>query len=74
MRTNNIKFLSIAVLALLTFSLAGCPNPGQPEGPTNGPDPNETAATVNGTAIKMEEVERAIKSQAQGQETKAFPA
>lgn len=36
-------------------------------------DPNETAATVNGKAIKMEEVERAIKQQAQGQESKLSP-
>ena len=33
-------------------------------------DPNETAATVNGTAIKMEDVERAVKQQAQGQESR----
>ncbi len=33
----------------------------------------ETAATVNGKPIKMEEVERAIKVQAQGQEAKLSP-
>ena len=36
-------------------------------------DPNETAATVNGKAIKLEEVERVIKQQGQGQETKFSP-
>lgn len=33
-------------------------------------DPNQTAATVNGKVIKMEDVERAVKQQAQGQEGK----
>jgi parvulin-like peptidyl-prolyl isomerase len=36
-------------------------------------DPNETAATVNGKVIKMEDVERAVKQQAQGQESKLSP-
>jgi parvulin-like peptidyl-prolyl isomerase len=39
-------------------------------GSTGSVDPNETAATVNGTPIKMEDVERAVKQQAQGQESK----
>ena len=40
---------------------------------TGGVDPNETAATVNGTAIKMEDVERAVKQQARGEEAKLSP-
>ena len=40
----------------------------------SGVDPNETAATVNGKAIKMEEVDRAVKQQAQGQESQAVAA
>ncbi len=36
-------------------------------------DPNESAATVNGKTIKMEDVERAVKQQAQGQESKLSP-
>src|SRR5690606_23700860 len=40
---------------------------------TGGIDPNETAATVNGKAIKLEEVERALKQQAQGQESRLSP-
>ena len=36
-------------------------------------DPNETAAKVNGKAITMEEVDRAVKQQAQGQESKLSP-
>ncbi|HEX8637656.1 MAG TPA: SurA N-terminal domain-containing protein, partial [Pyrinomonadaceae bacterium] len=34
---------------------------------------NETAATVNGKAIKLEEVERVLKQQAQGQEANLSP-
>lgn len=34
---------------------------------------NETAATVNGKAIKMEDVDRAVKIQAQGQESRFSP-
>lgn len=66
-RNTNFRFLTIAVLAFVILALTGCPtnNPG-------GGDPrsNESAATVNGKAITMEEVERAVKQQAQGQESK----
>ena len=71
MQKIKFKFLTIAVSAAIVFMLAGCPttdNPGNSTG--SSVDPNETAATVNGTPIKMEEVERAIKQQAQGQESK----
>lgn len=51
--------------------MAGCS--GTADGPGAGADPNETAATVNGKPIKMEEVERAIKQQAQGQENRLSP-
>lgn len=40
---------------------------------SSGANSNETAATVNGKVIKMEEVERGIKQQAQGQESKLSP-
>ena len=36
-------------------------------------DANETAAKVNGKVITMEEVDRAVKQQAQGQESKLSP-
>ena len=36
-------------------------------------DPNETAASVNGTPITMEAVERSIKQQARGQEIRLSP-
>lgn len=54
------------VLAMVAAFTAACGEAG----PVGGPnvDPNATAATVNGKAITMEEVERAVKQQAQGQE------
>jgi len=36
----------------------------------SGVDPNATAATVNGKVIKMEDVERAVKQQAKGEESR----
>jgi parvulin-like peptidyl-prolyl isomerase len=50
--------------------LTGCPNGG---GANQPPEMNETAASVNGKAIKLEEVEKAIKAQGQGQEAKMSP-
>jgi len=65
-------FLFVVLLSIA--SLAGaCGGPAEPGAGPAGVDPNETAATVNGKAIKMEDVERAIKQQAQGQEGKLSP-
>lgn len=67
----NIKVLTVAFLAFGIIALNACkPATG---GDTSAPGSAETAATVNGKAIKMEEVERAIKQQAQGQESKLSP-
>ncbi len=64
----NIKIFTIAFLAFAAFALNACqPKTG---GDMTTPGGAETAATVNGKEIKMEEVERAIKIQAQGQEAK----
>ncbi len=73
MRNTNFKFLLVAVIATFTVFLTACPD-GSPT-PQNGEtvDPNETAATVNGTAIKLQEIEKVIKQQAQGEETKFSP-
>lgn len=65
----KFKFLAIAIFAAFSLGLTACgptdqPTPGQPTG---------DAATVNGKAIKMEEVERAIKAQTQGQESRLSP-
>lgn len=61
-----------ALLFVVLFSvaaIAGACGGAAPTGP-GGVDPNATAATVNGKAITMEEVERAVKQQAQGQESR----
>jgi hypothetical protein len=54
--------------------LSGCPGgPGNTNGVTGPVDLNEAAATVNGKVIKLEEVERLIKQQGQGQEARLSP-
>ncbi len=71
---SNFKILSIAFLAVAAFALNACT--GTPSGNTTvgGPvDANETAATVNGKVIKLQEVERVIKQQGQGQEVRLSP-
>lgn len=78
-RNSNFKIFLIAVLAVAAFALNACTNNGAGGGNGGGTtvggnvDPNETAATVNGKAIKLEEVERVIKQQGQGQEAKLSP-
>ncbi|MGI8670138.1 MAG: SurA N-terminal domain-containing protein [Aridibacter sp.] len=70
-RNNNIKFLLIAVLTAFTLILTGCPNSPNTANTEGGPvDSNEIAATVNGKEIKLVDVEREFKQQAQGQESK----
>ena len=75
MHNSNFKIFSIAVLAIFAFALNACTNntPSNSVGTTTGVDPNETAATVNGKVIKLQEVERVIKQQGQGQEGKLSP-
>lgn len=69
MQTIKNKFLLAALLAALVGLLGACGGSGlSGNSSTTGADPNATAATVNGKAIRMEEVERAVKQQAQGQE------
>jgi peptidyl-prolyl cis-trans isomerase SurA len=65
---SNFKFLSVAFLAIITFSFTAC----QPTSTavTGSPNGGEAAAKVNGKVITNEEVERAVKQQAQGQESK----
>lgn len=76
-RKANFTILGAAFLAVAMFILNGCQGGGGANNSsvkTDGPvDPNATAATVNGKAIKMEEVERLMKQQGQGQETKLSP-
>ncbi len=69
-RKANLTILSAVILTALV--LTGCQGGGanSNSGTTGGIDPNEAAATVNGKVIKLEEVERMLKQQAQGQEGK----
>ena len=67
-QTLNVRVLATTLLTAIAVIVGAC---GGQVGNTSAPggvDPNETAATVNGKVIKMEEVERAVKQQAQGQE------
>jgi len=72
-QTLKVKIFVTTLLAAIAIVAGAC---GGQTGNTSAPgqvDPNATAATVNGKVIKMEEVERAIKQQAQGQESKLSP-
>ena len=71
MQKRNFRIFSTAVLAFTVAAMAAACGGGTTT--TGGVDPNETAATVNGTAIKMEDVERAVKQQARGEEAKLSP-
>ena len=72
MQKISKRLIAATALAAFAAFLGACGTGGPST--TGGPaDPNETAATVNGQAIKMEEVERGVKQQAQGQESKLSP-
>lgn len=67
---NNKNLFAITFLMIAGLVFTACnPNPTTGNSSTGGEvDPNETAATVNGKAVTMEDVERALKQQAAGQE------
>ncbi|MBA2607303.1 MAG: SurA N-terminal domain-containing protein [Acidobacteria bacterium] len=74
MQKPKYKIFTIAFFAIFTVIFSGCSSIGSTNSSTAGSgQSNETAATVNGKAIKLEEVERAVKQQAQGQESKLSP-
>ncbi|MBK8302595.1 MAG: SurA N-terminal domain-containing protein [Chloracidobacterium sp.] len=58
-------------MAVFAAFFSACGGPAANTGP--GGDPNETAAKVNGKIITMQEVDRAVKAQSQGQESKLSP-
>ena len=72
MQINRKVIFAVMALCLFTtiFSACGGPAGNTPSGST---DPNETAAKVNGKIITMQDVDRAVKLQSQGQETKMSP-
>ena len=67
-----VKYSTAAAIGVFAAFFAACGGPAANTA-TGGVDPNETAATVNGKVIKMEEVDRAVKQQSQGQEVKLSP-
>lgn len=72
----NIDRRSLAagvMLAAFGIFLAACGGGASNTSLGGSVDPNETAAKVNGKAITMEEVDRAVKQQAQGQQSKFSP-
>ncbi|HEX8735630.1 MAG TPA: SurA N-terminal domain-containing protein [Pyrinomonadaceae bacterium] len=66
-RQFSFRFSAMAVLAVATLVFTSCGSDTRVGNPTGD------AATVNGKAIKMEDVERVIKSQMQGQESRLSP-
>ena len=64
-------FLLTAAVAVCAAFFSACGGPAANTGA--GGDPNETAAKVNGKIITMQEVDRAVKAQSQGQESKLSP-
>ena len=75
MHNFNFKIFSITFLAIAAFALNACTGntPGNSTVGGTNVDVNETAATVNGKAINLQEVERVIKQQGQGQEGRLSP-
>lgn len=68
---NKKGILCLVATAMFAAIISSCS--GSASNSASGVDPNETAAKVNGKVIKMEEVDRAVKVQAQGQEAKLSP-
>lgn len=70
----KVRVFTTTILAAVAVMIAACGGGTSSNSTMSGNvDPNETAATVNGKVIKMEDVERAVKQQAQGQESKLSP-
>ena len=71
-QSNRKVIFAAAMLAVFTAMFGAC-SQNASNTTTRNVDPNETAAKVNGKTITMEEVDRAVKQQAQGQESKLSP-
>lgn len=70
---NNKRIFGLASLAIFAALFAACSVPVANTSTSSTVDTNETAAKVNGKVITMQEVDRAVKQQAQGQESKLSP-
>lgn len=74
MKSIRQRILAITALAVVAAIIGACGGPASNSSSSSGTvDPNETAAKVNGKVITMEEVDRAVKQQAQGQESRLSP-
>jgi len=69
-RQFSFRFSAMAVLAVATLVFTAC---GPATGGGSETGSGEIAANVNGKPIKMEQVERVIKAQMQGQESRVSP-
>lgn len=67
---KDLKLIALLVAAAIFAACGGGGGGANGGGSTEG---NETAAKVNGKVITMEEVDRAVKAQAQGQQAKFSP-
>ena len=74
-QTNFRNIFGLTVLALSVATFAACTPPLGNTSPASSSsvDANETAAKVNGKVITMQEVDRSVKQQSQGQESKLSP-
>ncbi len=73
MQINNKSIFGLTSLAIFAVLFAACNGPVANTPTSSSVDANETAAKVNGKVITMQEVDRAVKQQAQGQESKLSP-
>ncbi len=69
---NRKEILLLTAIAISAVIFSACGGPAS-NGASGNVDPNEAAAKVNGKVITMEEVRRAVKLQAQGQDSKLSP-
>jgi parvulin-like peptidyl-prolyl isomerase len=70
---NKFRIFGLTILAIVAGVLTACNTPTANTSSSGSVDTNETAAKVNGKVITMQEVDRAVKQQAQGQESKLSP-
>lgn len=67
----KVRVLTATLLATVAVMIGACGGAASSNSTiAGGVDPNATAATVNGKVIKMEDVERAVKQQAKGEESR----